>query len=187
MSNANSTFFKTLIFPHASTRKQKKEISSIYCYNICLVKSDNNDPDYINYINSLKKFINENKHLLVQWNDLSGNDKLYKRYLTTENTDKSLYWDFKYVEPAMKYELDNFLKFTGYKKKIDKYGFIYEGCLNDDKLFIGSKSDLIRDYCRLFPGTHYCKQFRTKSESDMIDKISRVVLDDPAVLDDLAD
>jgi hypothetical protein len=185
MSNLNNPF-DWLTFPHLG-KKQKKEIYSIYCYNLRLVRDTSDDVEYANYLKSLKQFINENKHLLVQWDDVPGNSRLYRKYFMHQTNDKSVYWDIKHIEPQEKRELDNFLQITGYKKKIDKYGYIFEGCLNDDKLFIGGKSDLVKDYCRLFPHTAYCKQFKTKGESEILDRISKVVLDDPHVLDQLAD
>ena len=53
------------------------------------------------------------------------------------NTDKSKYWDVKYIAQETKKELDELLYLTKYPKSIDRYGYIYEGCFNDDKLFIG--------------------------------------------------
>jgi hypothetical protein len=186
MSNLNNPF-NWLIFPHLRTKKQRKEIYSIFCYNIRLVKPVKEDQDYVDYVKSLKKFINENKHLLVQWNDVPDNDRLYRKYFMHQSDEKSVYWDIKHIEPEEKRELDNFLEMTGYKKKIDRFGYIFEGCLNDDKLFVGGKSELVKDYCRLFPNTTYCKQFKVKNESDIIDKVSKAVLDDPHVLDQLAE
>jgi hypothetical protein len=190
MSNSKNQFsFNNIIFPHLnSSKKQRKEIPFIYCYNLRIVRQNKqDDKDYINYVTNLKKFINENKHLLVQWNDFSENNRFYKNYFSQDKDERSIYWDMKYIEPNDKLELDNFLEFTGYKKKVDKYGYVYEGCLNDDKIFIGGKNDLIKDYCRLFPNTTYCKNFKSKTQTDVIDKISKIILDDPKVLDDVAD
>ena len=176
------------VFPHLKNKKQKKEIPYIFCYNIRIVRDNSNSSDYNEYVFSIKKFIEENKHLLVNWNDISNSDKFYKRIFENDNnTDKSVYWDIKFISASNKKEIDDLLNLINYPKKIDKFGFIYEGCYNDDKLFIGGRNEMINHYCKFFPITQYCKNIFTKNESDRIDKFSKKVLDDPELFDQMAE
>jgi len=44
-----------------------------------------------------------------------------------------------------------------------RFGILFEGCLNDDKLFIGNHYDLVSDFCKKFPNTKYCQDLRENS------------------------
>jgi hypothetical protein len=174
------------IFPHIHKKKQRKEIPYVLCYNIRIVRI--NDNEVAGYAQSIKAFIDENKHNLVNWNDTSKVNRIYKRISDNDNnTDKSIYWDIKLVSPENKKQLDDLLQITKYPRKIDKWGYIYEGCYNDDKLFIGSKDDMILNYCKNFPHTSYCSNFRVKTESQRLDEWAERVLDNPDTLDAYAE
>lgn len=174
------------IFPHMHRRRQNKEIPYIYCYNIRIVRGVENDIK--EYSQSIKSFIDENKHNLVSWNDTSKVNRIYKRVAENDNnTDKSIYWDVKLVSPENKRELDSLLQISRYPKQMDKWGYIYEGCYNDDKLFIGSKDDMISHYCKLFANTSYCSKFKTKTEAERLDEWTEKVLDNPESLDAYAE
>lgn len=174
------------IFPHIHRKKQMKEIPYIFCYNIRIVRS--NDTEVKAYAESIKAFIEENKHNLVSWNDTSNANRIYKRITENDNnTDKSIYWDVKYVSPENKKELDDLLQITKYPKSLDKWGYIYEGCYNDDKLFLGGRADMILNYCKIFPNTSYCDKFRVKSEAQRLDEWAEKVFDNPETLDAYAE
>jgi hypothetical protein len=174
------------IFPHINRRQQRKEISFIYCYNIRIVRS--NDDEVKEYAQSIKAFIEENKHNLVNWNDTSNVNRFYKRATENDNnSDKSIYWDVKYVSPQNKKDLDELLQITRYPKTIDRWGYVYEGCYNDDKVFIGGRSEMLLNYCKLFPNTSYCAKFRTKTQAERLDEWAEKVFDNPETLDAYAD
>jgi hypothetical protein len=67
------------VFPHTRNKKQRKEIPYIFCYNIRIIRDNSNSSEYNEYVFSIKKFIEDNKHLLVNWNDTSTADRFYKR------------------------------------------------------------------------------------------------------------
>jgi hypothetical protein len=174
------------IFPHIHRKKQNKEISYIYCYNIRIVRS--NDTEAKEYAESIKEFINQNKHNLVSWNDTSNANRIYKRIAENDNnTDKSIYWDIKFVSQENKNELDNLLQITKYKGVVDRWGYIYEGCFNDDKIFLGGKGDMIMNYCKLFSNTSYCSKFKSKTQAQKMDEWAEKVFDNPDDLDAYAE
>jgi hypothetical protein len=174
------------IFPHINKKQQRKEIPYIYCYNIRIVRSSDNEVK--EYSQSIKAFIEENKHNLVSWNDQSKANRIYKRIAENDNnTDRSVYWDVKYVSVQEKKELDSILQITRYPKPVDQWGYVYEGCYNDDKLFLGNRDDMVSHYCKVFPNTNYCTKFKTKTQAQRLDEWAERVLDNPESLDAYAE
>ena len=72
-----------------------------------------------------------------------------------------------YIEPKEKKEFDNFLLKSNWNLKLDKYAYIYEGCQNDEKLFIGGKKEMIIFYCGLFPRVDNCKNLKKQTSHDL--------------------
>lgn len=72
---------------------------------------------------------------------------------------------------------------SGYTKPIDKFSYVYEGCLNDDKLFIGGKKEMVIQYCKLFPFTKTCKALKDKYEKVDFDRKMQLIGDNPEIND----
>ena len=87
-----------------------------------------------------------------------------------EKSENSAFFNLKEVSGLEISNLHSFLISTGYRKKLDKYGFFYEGCLNDQKVFIGGKSQLIVHYCKNFKDVPVCLKIRESASKNYIDK-----------------
>jgi|LauGreDrversion4_2_1035121.scaffolds.fasta_scaffold2116938_1 hypothetical protein len=100
--------------------------------------------------------------------------------------DNSAFFDIKSV-PAQEIEdVNSYLITTGYRKKYDKFGYFYEGCQNDDKMFVGGKSQLISHFCRKFGDIPVCRKIKESLTKNYID--SRLGLNnDEATIDNSLD
>jgi len=100
--------------------------------------------------------------------------------------ENSAFFELKPVPPQEIEELNSFLITTGYRKKYDRFGYFYEGCLNDVKVFIGGKSQLIAHFCKNFGDIPVCRQIKESLTKNYID--SRLGLNsDEAVVDNSLD
>jgi hypothetical protein len=178
--------FKYYIYPHLkSGLKQRKEFDKIFCYNLRLVDYRNmNDPEYNKYINDLQKFIKKNNQRLISpdYVDISYTEA-FKTHFRNKQGENSVFWNTSLISEEEKRELDFFLLKTGYRRQIDRFLYVSEGCLNDDKLFIGGKKEMILSYCRLFPFAKTCVQLKDKTNNLNIDKKFEIVANNPDTTD----
>ena len=183
---SSSFNFKNVIFPHFSEKKQKKQVSFMYCFHINIPDYRSyNDKDFQSYLDDMYKFVNlnmQNNLISPEQDSKKYNQVLYKALTRPENGNSSTF-SIKFSDPREKREVDEFLLRTNWKRKLDKFASIYEGCQNEDKLFIGGKKDLIIYYCGLFPNVDFCKNLKKKTSLDLIDNKMKRVFDNP----DLAD
>jgi len=59
--------------------------------------------------------------------------------------------------------------------------------LNDQRLFIGGKNDMILHYCKKFSSSDYCQGLRNKYTTSTVDKGINKIASDPNKLDSLID
>jgi hypothetical protein len=112
-----------------------------------------------------------NKKLMTQEIDnLKITSLMRFELFNREKSEKSSFWKYIPVQSREINELNNFLISTGYKKKYDKYGYFYEGCKNDEKVFIGGKGQMIVHYCRNFPDMPICNKIKFSAEKSIIDR-----------------
>jgi hypothetical protein len=179
-----------IIFPHVSDKKQKKETQFMFCYNIFLVDhSKENNNDYLTYKKSLSQLIKLNlNNNLVGFEDVENNMKTkIKNQIEKAATGNSARFSIKFIPLSEKQNMDNYLAFSGWKKKIDKYSFITEGCLNDEIVFLGGKNEMMLHYCKFFPFNPMCTALKKKLERSSIDQKLESIFGDPERADKLLD
>ena len=112
-----------------------------------------------------------NKKLISQEMDnLKATRILKYELMEREKSENSAFFNIKSVSGKEISELNNFLISTGYKRRYDKLGYFFEGCLNDQKLFIGSKAQMIIHYCRNFPDMPVCDEVKFSVQKSYVDK-----------------
>jgi len=187
---SSSINFNNLKFPHISGKKQKKEISFMHCFHINISDFRNiQDAEYKKYLYSMYKFVYlnmQNNLISPESNTKKYNKELYNALTRPENGNSSSF-SINFVDPNEKSQLDNFLMRTNWNKNLDKFAFVYEGCQNDEKIFIGGKKDLVLYYCGLFPHVDYCSKLRKQTSLDLIDVRIKRVFDNPEIADKIFD
>jgi hypothetical protein len=187
---SSSINFNNFIFPHISGKKQKKELSFMYCFHINISDFRNvQDSEYKKYLESMYKFVYlnmQNNLISPESNTKKYNKELYNALTRPENGNSSSF-RINFVDPNEKRQLDNFLRRTNSNKNLDKFAYIYEGCQNDEKIFIGGKKDLVIYYCGLFPHVDYCSKLRKQTSLDLMDNRMKRVFDNPELADKIFD
>ena len=54
-----------------------------------------------------------------------------------------------------------------------------EGCINDDLIFIGGKTELIKHYCSRFSTSDYCINLVSRYNTSNTDKLFKMLGDNP--------
>ena len=62
---------------------------------------------------------------------------------------------------------------------MDNFAYFYEGCVNEDKIFLGGRKELIKHYCKHLPQSEYCQMLFQKIERKDLDHKVFSVMDDP--------
>jgi hypothetical protein len=179
-----------IIFPHVNDKKQRKETQFMFCYNIFLVDYRKvEDAEFSKYKKSLRQLIVFNlQNNLVGFEEAADNLKTKIKYqIARPATGNSATFNLKYITSNEKQNMDNYLAFSGWKKKIDKFSYITEGCMNDDQIFIGGKKDMIIHYCKLFPYNPVCTTLKKNFERGSVDKRLERIFGDPEKSDQLLD
>ena len=181
-----------IIFPHfEKNKKQRKEIPYIYCFNLKVVNSDPSDREYIEYLRSLTVFINQNKNVNLMSSNVEEAAHKYrgqvKQAFKRENYGNSVFWKVDRISSNEKEKMDKILINTSWKGSIDKLGYIVEGCLYDDKIFIGGKKELEKFYCGLFPEVSFCKKYRNKKANQALDSRLKLLFDNTETNEKLLD
>jgi hypothetical protein len=70
---------------------------------------------------------------------------------------------------------------------LEKYAYFYEGCVNEDKIFIGGRKEMLKHYCKNFPGSDYCVKLFQRIEKNELDGKVFKLLDDPEKCDIILD
>lgn len=65
--------------------------------------------------------------------------------------------------------------------------FVYEGCMNDDKIFIGGKTQMIKFYCKMLPHTSNCKKITQRNNSLTFDEKLNKIFENPDLSDKIFD
>jgi len=183
--------FKNFIFPQLTpNKKQKKELPYIYCYNIRIVDYRQvDDNEFKNYFNYMIKFAKNNIDMnLVGAEHGDENLKIKMRQaLSRPGMGNSAEIDIRFIKPNEKKQMDEYLIMTGWKKNLDKYAYIFEGCVNDEKVFIGGKKEFVLHYCKLFPKNPNCEILRKKFEVNQTEKKMGKIFNNPDVADKIMD
>ena len=120
----------------------------------------------------MKSFIKKaNKRLIGhEMDNLKATRIIKYEIFNRDKTENSAFFDLNKVSTQELSELNSFLISTGYRKKYDRYGYFYEGCINDQKVFIGGKSQFIVHYCKNFKDIPVCQQIRDSASKNYIDQ-----------------
>ena len=163
----------------------------MYCYNIRMMDYRNmDDNDFKNYYNYIIKFVQSNIAMnLVGYEHTDENMKTKMRQaLFRGSTGNSAEISIRLIKNNNeKKDLDEYLIMSGWSKNLDKYSYIYEGCQNDDKVFIGGKKEFVLHYCRLFPNNPNCLALTKKLEVAQIEKKMGKMFSNPEVADKIMD
>lgn len=177
-----SNIFRDMIFPHINTKKQRKEINYIYCLNVRIADYRHlNDMEFNQYVNSILHFSHLNSQNNLVTNELVDapfRNRMIDVFTRTQDGNSALV-DVRYISPKEKKDMDDFLLFSGWNKKIDKYGYVFEGCQNDNKLFLGGKKDMMVFYCQRFSNTKLCQSLMNKTKLNYADKGINKIFSDP--------
>lgn len=176
---------KNVIYHHSNTKiKQNKQYSHIYCINAYITNTGRSK-----YLNTLKNLVQEskNENLLNDKNKQIFEKSTIRDQLKIQKSGNSIFWDFHFINDDEKRHHDSFLLSSGYKKKLDKYGFYIEGCNSDDKIFLGGRKEMILFYCKKFRNSNFCKNLIDKVERNRFDNNLNCIFDDPRVFDLIAD
>jgi len=181
--------FKDLIFPHIGNKKQYKESQFVLCYNLRIVDYRSvNDDNFKNYLKAINGFVQANLESNLVGEEVNGNlkNKMKQAFFRSGN-GKSAEMEINFISQKEKQTMDDYLIMSGWSKKLDKYSYIYEGCLNDDKLFIGGKNELLLHYCKLFPHNSKCVSLKKTFELASNDKRISKVFSNPEMADKAMD
>jgi hypothetical protein len=178
-----------IIFPHVNTKIQKKEIPYILCYNIRMVDYRNiDDQEFKNYFKGILNLIKSNMDNNLVGSENNGNLKQKMRQaFNRAGNGNSAEIELKFITAKEKKEMDNYLIMSGWSRRLDKYSFIYEGCRNDDKLFLGGRNEMLLHYCKLFPFNSNCVALKKKFELAQVENKMGRLFTNPDTTDKLVD
>lgn len=113
---------------------------------------------------------NTNKRLVGHEMDNLRSTRLIKyEIFERDRSENSAFFEVKPVPGKEIEDVNSFLISTGYRKKYDKFGYFYEGCLNDEKVFVGGKSQLISHFCKVFSEIPVCRKIKETLSKNYID------------------
>ncbi len=198
-SNISNNNKSKVIYPHINPKKQFKEVNSIYCYDFHIsdYRGSSSNKEFVAYTNFLMNFAHTNSTSNLVTYETDGKEQFRQTFTRSGNGNSALF-NFKYIPVEEKSKIDRFLVMSGWhnnendknniddtfrKRKIDKFGYVFEGCLNDEKIFVGGKKEFLVHYCSKFPSNSYCKKMIEKAGAQNVQNKMKKVFDNPDTAD----